>query len=324
MKDILRLPILFLFLFVLLFILFFALSVLTLWGSVYSESREAALRTVEANIPRILIQVLPAAVLVSMIILLARIAARPGSRILSLLVPLAGAFVLLAFGYQILGGISPTTGFGTAVVEPTPHRYLLPGVFNIAESKVVYIEDMDEGTVSPVVLAEGGSGDRKLLFFPQGRISVGEDSVILRMAGYTLEVDPDPVFGAMFTEDPVSEDPVLEHFFGDIDFLNLELVRTFRLSLPSFYFAVLALVVAFYGGGMFLRLTRWLLLNFALALIALRCLVALFRLMGERVVPELPNPQAMQFLPELVLLVLGGLLLLVDLLFVPFHRWREE
>ena len=47
-KDILRLPILFLFVFILVFILFFALSVLALWGGVYSEGREAALRTLQA------------------------------------------------------------------------------------------------------------------------------------------------------------------------------------------------------------------------------------------------------------------------------------
>jgi hypothetical protein len=50
--------------------------------------------------------------------------------------------------------------------------------------------------------------------------------------------------------------------------------------------------------------------------------------MSEGVAVELgkvlENPQAMQFLPEVALFVLGGLLLLLDLLFVPFRRWEEE
>jgi hypothetical protein len=37
----------------------------------------------------------------------------------------------------------------------------------------------------------------------------------------------------------------------------------------------------------------------------------------------LSNPQALQILPELALLILGGLLLLLDLLFVPFRRGEE-
>ncbi len=328
MKDVLRLPILFLFVFVLLFILFSALSVLALWGSVYSEGREAALQVVEAHIPQLLVQMLPAAVLVALVVLLARIAAKPGSRFLSLLIPLAGAFVLLAFGYQILQRLGPADGAGPGVsrpgvVEPSPRRFLLPEVFNTTESKVIYVEQIDERTVSPVVLAEGGSADQKLLYFPQGRISVGEDSIVVRMAGYTLEIDPDPVFGSMF-----AADPVLRRFFSDLDFLNRELQRVFRHSLPAFYFAVLALVVAFYGSGMFLRLTRWHLLNVTLALLAIRGLLALFRFMSEGVVFELEkvlrNPQAVQFLPELALLVVGGLLLLLDLLFVPFQRVEEE
>jgi hypothetical protein len=327
-KDVLRLPILFLFVFVLLFILFSALSVLALWGSVYSEGREAALQVVEAHIPQLLVQMLPAAVLVALVVLLARIAAKPGSRFLSLLIPLAGAFVLLAFGYQILQRLGPADGAGPGVsrpgvVEPSPRRFLLPEVFNTTESKVIYVEQIDERTVSPVVLAEGGSADQKLLYFPQGRISVGEDSIVIRMAGYTLEIDPDPVFGSMF-----AADPVLRRFFSDLDFLNRELQRVFRHSLPAFYFAVLALVVAFYGSGMFLRLTRWHLLNVTLALLAIRGLLALFRFMSEGVVFELEkvlrNPQAVQFLPELALLVVGGLLLLLDLLFVPFQRVEEE
>jgi hypothetical protein len=61
--------------------------------------------------------------------------------------------------------------------------------------------------------------------------------------------------------------------------------------------------------------------------LAFRGFLALFRFMKEGVVFELDkvlkNPQALQFLPEVVLLILGGLLLIVDILFVPFNRWDE-
>ncbi len=322
MKDILRLPVLFLFFFVLLFLFFFGLSLLAQWGSVYSEGREIALQVVEARMLQSLLNVLPAAVLVSLVFLLARIATKPGSRFLSLIIPLGGAFVLLAFGYQILAGLGPLEGAQPSVIDPTPRRYLAPGVFNATESKVLYFEDLEERRLSSVVVAERGSSDQKLLYFPQGQVAVGEESVILRMAGYTLEMDPEPVYAGMF-----AEDPILWRFFTDLDFLNRELRRMFQLSLPSFYFAVLALVISFYAIGMFFRLTRWHLLNAALTLLALRGFLALFRFMKEGVVFELDkvlrNPQALQFLPELALLTLGGLLLLLDILFVPFNRWEE-
>jgi hypothetical protein len=230
--------------------------------------------------------------------------------------------VLLAFGYQILAGLGPLEGAQPSVIDPTPRRYLAPGVFNATESKVLYFEDLEERRLSSVVVAERGSSDQKLLYFPQGQVTVGEESVILRMAGYTLEMDPEPVYAGMF-----AEDPILWRFFTDLDFLNRELRRMFQLSLPSFYFAVLALVISFYAIGMFFRLTRWHLLNAALTLLALRGFLALFRFMKEGVVFELDkvfrNPQAIQFLPELALLTLGGLLLLLDILFVPFNRWEE-
>jgi len=321
-KDILRLPVLFLFFFVLLFLFFFGLSLLAQWGSAYSEGREIALQVIEARMLQSLLNVLPAAVLVSLAFLLARTAIKPGSRFLSLIIPLGGAFVLLAFGYQILVGLGPLEGAQPSVVDPTPRRYLAPGVFNAVESKVLYFEDLEERRLSSVVVVERGGSDQKLLYFPQGQVAVGDDSVILRMAGYTLEVDPEPVFAGMF-----AEDPVLRRFFTDLDFLNRELRRMFQLSLPAFYFAVLALVIAFYSSGLFFRLTRWHLLNAALTLLALRGFLALFRFMKEGVVFELDkvlrNPQVLQFLPELVLLILGGLLLILDILFVPFNRWEE-
>jgi len=321
-KDILRLPVLFLLFFVLLFLFFLGLSLLAQWGSVYSEGRETALRVVEAHMLQSLLNVLPAAVLVSLAFLLARTAIKPGSRFLSLVIPLGGAFVLLAFGYQVLAGLGPLEGAPPGVAGPTPRRYLVPGLFNAVESKVLYFEDLEERRLRSVVVVEGGGSERKLLYFPQGRVAVGQDSVILRMKGYTLEVDPEPVFAGMF-----AEDPVLRRFFTDVDFLNRELRQMFQLSLPAFYFTILALVISFYASGMFFRLTRWHLLNAALALLGLRGFLALFRFMKEGVVFELDkvlrNPQVLQFLPELVLLILGGLLLILDILFVPFNRWEE-
>jgi hypothetical protein len=326
-KDIIRLPILFLFVFILLFILLFALSTFALWGSVYSEGREAALQVVEANIPELLVRVLPAAVFIAMFILLARIAVKPGSRFLSLIIPLAGAFVLLTVGYQVFQRLGSADGAGSVVsrsrlVEASSRRYLVPGVFNTAGSKVIYVEQIDDRTVSPVVIAEGGGADQSLLYFPQGLVLVGEDTVVLRTAGYTLAMDPEPVYGDMF-----APDPTLRYLFRDLDFLNGELRSVFQRSVPAFYFAVLALVVAFYGSGMFLRLSRWNLLNVVLALLAMRGFLALFRFMSEGVGLELEkvmrNPQALQILPELTLLIVGGLLLLLDLLFVPFRRGEE-
>jgi hypothetical protein len=182
---------------------------------------------------------------------------------------------------------------------------------------------MEGPTLSPLVLVEAGRSDQKLLYFAQGRITLAQDTLSLRTAGYTLETAPESVFGPLF-----SQDVLLKRFFVDLDFLNRELAAVFVNSLPAFYFTVLVLVIAFYSCGMFLRLTRWHLLNAALALLALRGLLALFRFMREGVVFELDkilsNPAAVQFLPELALAVLGGLILLLDLLFVPFRRWQEE
>jgi hypothetical protein len=79
---------------------------------------------------------------------------------------------------------------------------------------------------------------------------------------------------------------------------------------------------------LFLRLSRWPLLNVVLALLAMRGLLFLIRFLREGVALELAqnmsNPQTLQVLPELTLLLVGTLLLFLDLLFLPFRRRDQE
>ncbi len=327
MKDFFRLPLLFLFIFILVFLLLFALSLLSYWGSVYSEGRAEALRLVEARVPNTLVRVLPASVLLSLVLLLFRIAYKPGSRLLSLLIPLGGAFVLLAFGYPLLRGLGSQAERGAtaqaAELRPTPRLYLSPGVFNTLDSKVVYPDTLAGQNLASVLLLEGGSSGKRLLYFNQGRIAASEQTVTLRLPGYVLEADAEPVYAGLF-----QEDSVLRRFFADLRFLESELDGLYRGSLALFYFSVVALVISFYSMGLFLRLSRWPLLNVVLALLAMRGLLILIRFLREGVafelIKNLRNPQALQVLPELALLVIGTLLLFLDLLFLPFRRRNQE
>lgn len=323
-RDIFRLPALFLFVFILFFLLLFALTLLSLWGSLHSEGAEVALQRVVARVPGTLLGILPISVFLSLLIVLLAIALRPGSRFLSLVIPLAGAFALLIFGYQVLHDFGARAGgAGAPVLVQAPQAYLVPGVFNSTAGKVIYLETLQGNSTSSMVLLEGGNPGRNLLYFPQGQVSVSEQNVVLRMAGHALEIDPEPVYSSLFRKDPV-----LQPLFSDLSFLGAELESMFQASSFSFYFTVLALVAAVYSCGIFLRLSRWPLLNAVLALLAMRGLLALLRLLREGVVFELGkalrNPQALQVLPELVLLILGVLFLFLDLLFVPFERLRRE
>ncbi len=326
-KDLFRLPLLFLFIFILVFLLLFALSLLSYWGSVYSVGRVEALRLVEAQVPPTLVKMLPVSVLLSLVLLLFRIAYKPGSRLLSLLIPLVGAFVLLAVGYPLLRGLGSQAEGGStaraAELRPTPRLYLSPGVFNTLDGKVVYPDALAGQSLSSVLLLEGGSSGERLLYFNQGRITASERVVTLRLPGYVLEADAEPVYAGLF-----QEDPVLRGFLADVRFLESELDSLYRGSLALFYFSVVALVISFYSLGLFLRLSRWPLLNVVLALLAMRGLLLLIRFLREGVALELAqnmsNPQTLQVLPELTLLLVGTLLLFLDLLFLPFRRRDQE
>ena len=118
--------------------------------------------------------------------------------------------------------------------------------------------------------------------------------------------------------------PLLE----DISILNAELRRTFRDSRGVFLLTSFALVFAFYAAGPFFRVSRWPLLNVAIALLVIRGYVYLFRLLGRDLANQLGeafgDATALGYLPALVLLILGILFFFVEVLFIRRDRRRGE
>jgi hypothetical protein len=87
-------------------------------------------------------------------------------------------------------------------------------------------------------------------------------------------------------------------------------------------------LLSFFAAGLFFRISRWPLANVLLAFLVMRGFLYLFRLLREGLARELgkalPSPALLEYLPELVLLAVGVILLLVDLLFYPSGRSRGE
>lgn len=326
MKDLVRLPAVFLLAFILVFLLTLSLSLLAAWGGLLPVDRALrglALAPAVARLPGLAQQVLPVSVLAALLVLLMRVARRPGSRLLSVVLPPACAFVLLVFGYQALGGLAAAWPRAKGPGSEVDYGYLAPGVFSRAGSKIVYVESLEAGRAAGiVVLGEQGRSGR-LSFSARGELEARGDTVALRLGGTILEWPARSVYAPLF-----APDPLLGPFLADLRSMNHELSRQHAEARTMFYLSCLGLVVALSGAAVLLRLTRWPLLNACLALLAARGVLALFVLLRQdgatQLSKALGGARIFQSLPGAGLLVLGVLLLLADLLFVPFDRRRED
>jgi len=177
------------------------------------------------------------------------------------------------------------------------------------------------------VLSSPAAGPRLAYLGPSEARLAGQELTV-RGAGRSLSAPARPAYAVLLVgeDDPVQR--LLNGFAADLRRVSRELGARYRASRTSYLFTCLALVFSFFTAGMFFRVTRWPLANVLLAFLVLRCWLFLFRWLREGVAGELAKlagaPRLASYLPEAALLALGALLLLVDLLFLPYDRWRGE
>jgi hypothetical protein len=325
MKDLLRLPALLVFFFVLLLLLLTGVDVLSTWGTGLSAGREQALALAGARLLPALRAALPVSVLAALALLLFRITLKPGNRFLSIVVPLAISFLLLVLGFRLLDGLERREGARAAAAAEgafTPERFLAPGYLNEeAGGKILYPTGIQGPALEGIVAYDPEGRPPRLRYAAAGVVEVTRGGVRVRFSGATQELDTQAVYAPVFQTDPALR-PLLE----DVHVLNGEIARLYAQTPSAFVLFCFALVFAFFAAGLFVRVSRWPLLNVVLGLVVLRGYLYLVRLLAGDMAGKLQevfgNPGILGVLPALVLLVLGALFLLVEVLFVP--RRREE
>ncbi len=320
MKDALRLPLIFLLFFILVIIFFSGLSLLSLWGSLYSENPDTVKKLVLERAPATFKEMLPMSVLLALVFLLFRIVNNPGNRFLSFIIPIGAAFAVLVFGYSALKSIGP----GPVGNEVTPARYLIPGRFNYFEDRSVYVASLSGNKAENIIITESNNRERHLAYYPDGEIEAGEEGLVLFVPGSEpLTFSSKPVFADLFAQDRFGQD-----FFQDIRLLNQELDRLFRESKTGFFLLGFALILSFFSISVFMRISKWPLFNLLLGILVMRLLFYIFRFVRGEIARELKSilgDQGMfESLPAFILMCFGALMLIIDILFVPFDRWKRE
>lgn len=325
MKDSLLLPVIFLLIFLVVFLLIAGLGTLKGLGERFSEGSITMVEAISYNLPVRLLQILPVSILISLVALFIRILIKPGLRFLSFLLPLGTAFAVLIFGYYFLN----ETSLHTKKTAVKAERFLLPGKFTNLGGYTVYAESLQDGEAANLILMEDGKSgtenkQKKFNFYSRLEINADAQGITLYPLNEKgVKINVRPFYSFIF-----QEDPLLNSFSRDIGLLNAELARQYHHNRTGFLILSFSLVFFCVASSVFMRISKWPLLNFMIGLLILRGMFSLFRFLKTEIILELKKVLAdsslIDSLPAMIFLFFGLVLLLIDLVFVDYNFWKRE
>ncbi|MGO9413379.1 MAG: hypothetical protein ACLQCB_21850 [Spirochaetia bacterium] len=339
MKEPLKLPFVFLFILICVTIILSAVTLLAAWGSTGSTAGPFDVTYLLEHFPGAAFGALIPSVVISMVLVGFRMARRPFSRLLGFLIVLAAGYVVLVNGMIWLSTLA-----GKARQQPqVTKQYLQPKTFLRLGTTVVAPATVAGDSLGGILVydpnaAEGEPGTRGGAAVSPGNVTAPPDglavfaaaSVSAQGGGLTVNLvgqtrrqvsgAPQAARAAVFYPDRVSA-----FFLRDIATLTNDFQRLMRRSLAEFFAACFALVFLCAASLALLRLTRWPLANVMLLLVAVRLYFLLYHLLATRfaatVASAVSDPFLARLFPSASFVVLGVVLLLIDILFIPAARW---
>ncbi|MGA2763530.1 MAG: hypothetical protein ABSG17_09220 [Spirochaetia bacterium] len=321
MKEPLKLPFVFLFILLCVGVVLSALTLFAWWGLTDSALRPFGLTYIVQRLPQAAFQVIIPSVVVSIVLLGFRMARRPFSRLLGFLIVLAAGYILLVNGMLWFSAMA-----GKARPAPQAAReYLQPRTFLRVGSVFLAPWSIADDRLSGVLLYDPGAEAPRLTVYPQGSAAAQGGQLTVRLVGQAprdVSGSPDAARSSVFAPDRLTA-----LFLRDISTLTKDFQGLMGSDLPGFFAASFALVFLCAASLALLRLTRWPLANIMLLIIAVRGYFLLYHVLATRftaaVAEAVNDPLMARLFPSASFLVLGVLLLLVDILFIPADRWAR-
>lgn len=322
MKEPLKAPFILLFTLICTTVILTALNVLVTWGLYDSPTRAFGLPYVVSRAPRSMFEVLIPAVVLSIMLFGLRMARRPFSRFLGLVIALVVSYVVLVNGMILLRGVS-----AKARVAPVAARqYIQPSTLVRMDSWMLSASSISDDRMRGVLLFDTTKTADRFTVFPAATVSARAGSLTVTTAGGApLTVSASPALAGTGVFAP---DRFTGLFLRDMDTLRADFERLLAASVGQFFAACFALLFLCTASLALLRLTRWPLANVMLLAIAMRGYFSLYHLLAttlaSRIASAVADPVIVRLFPSAALAALAVILLLIDILFIPADRWTRE
>ena len=319
MKRALRLPLHFLLLFLAVFIVLTVFSVFLRLGATFDPTID----TPASRFSVLLIlsgrDVLPAAILSSVVLLLFRLVSTGGNRVLSLFLIGLSGFVVFVGGLLVADGL-----VGAMQPDALSPSYSVPEQQFLSFPEAdVYVGEADFLRLSPVIVYRDADGPGFARFGSAVR-DPDANQLLIPEAGLAFSIsDARQAYVSLF-EPPA----FLAGLFRDVSLLTERLTITHQPGSPLFYLTPLSLVMVAVSSWCFVRLTRWPLFNGMLVLVFIRGMMFVYSLFeGEFIgglLEGVLDPRVLSYLAPAFLTLIAVVLFSIAMLMPPFEQWRRE
>ncbi len=321
MNEPLKVPFIFLFLLICTTFVCAALDTLSAWGLAAGAGGRFTLVYAAQRFPRSLYDVMVPSVVLSIVLLGLRLARRKISRFVAL-------FIVLGVGYVVLVNgmlwIRPLAGLPRSA--ETPRQYLAPSTFVRIGDREVAVRSLSGGQARTVLIYDPAGKPGRFSVAPVAEASVRGGTLTLTTESpkpMTISGSPDLTWTSVFAADRFTE-----LFLRDIRTMVSDFQELLASSRGEFFAASFALVFLCTASFMFLRLTRWPLINVMVLGIAVRGWFSLYHLLAVSIAPQVARAVTDSFVarmvPSAAFIAIGVLFLLVDILFLPADRLASE
>lgn len=322
MKEPLKVPFIFLFILICATFVCAVLDILSAWGLYESAARTFTLAYAVQKLPRSVYDVLLPAVVLSIVLLGFRLARKPFSRFIALLIVLGVGYIVLVNGMIWVRPLAAAS----AGVRESPRQYLPPSTFVRIGERMVNVRSVSETRARGILLFDPARAQGRFQVASEGTAAIRGGSLTLVTSGprpVTITGTPDLSWTSVFAADRFTE-----LFLRDVRIMTSDFQKLQRTSRAEFFAACFALLFLCTASLMLLRITRWPLVNVMLLGIAVRGWFSLYHLLAVTFAPQLTKAVTDAFVtrmfPSAVFIGLAVLFLLVDILFIPGDRWVRE
>jgi hypothetical protein len=320
-KEPLKAPFIFLFILLCVTVVCAALQVLAAWGLNDSPTRAFSLALLIQRFPRAAVDVMIPSVVLSIMLVGFRMVRHPFSRFLGMLIVLGVGYVSLVNGMIWFRALSRASVPAAAA----PRQYLQPATFTAVGDVIVAVNDITGPAVKGVLRVDPSRQGARLSVYAAGAAASRAGTLSITTTAkpsVTITGAADLSWTSVFAPDRFTA-----VFLRDIGTLTSDFERLLARSLPEFFAACFALVFLCAASLVLLRLTRWPLANVMLLVIAVRGYFSLYHLLAVRLAPQIgqviSDGLAARLSASAAFVVIGVVLLLVDILFIPADRWSS-
>ncbi len=321
MKEHIVIPFLFLLAFLCAAAVFSVLDMMAVWGST-AAGAPFTLAFALGRFPASLLESIVPATITGIIIAGLRMAKRPISRFLGLILCLGAGYLVMVNGMIWLRGASKWARPSTQ----TAVSYLQPGEIRRMNGSFVVAQKVAAGGATGVLLfTENRPAGSRMAVYPRAAVTETGGKLSLSVSGSNPVVLTDPA--APVVESVFRADALTASLLRDVSTLTSDFKKLLEDSLGDFFIASLALLFLCTASLAILRITRWPMINVIILAVALRAVILFYHFLSTTLRPEvakvITDPLVVRLFPSITLGVIGVIFLLVDILFIPADRYRQ-